>query len=127
MIFNFDITIPAGTLQSAPVKRKLKLTYGIIHFLEILSSYGCAGKVFCAIYEGEHQVFPTNPDSSFRLFGIPIQGREFYPIMNYPFTLEFRGWSPEAENNHVVIVRFWMLRPWELIPFSEYMWQMRGL
>jgi len=127
MIFNFDITVPAGTPQNDPIRKTLKLTYGIIHFLEILSSYGCAGKVFCAIYQGSHQVWPTNPDESFRLWGIPIQGREFYPIIEYPYTLEFRGWAPEATYNHVVVVRFWMLRPWELTPFSEYMWQVRGM
>jgi len=127
MIFNYNITIPANTPQNNPIRRVLKLTYGIIHFLEILSSYGCAGMVYCAIYEGEHQVFPTNPDDYFRLTGVPIQGREFYPIVNFPFELEFRGWSPGTRYEHVVTVRLWMLRPWELMPFSEYMWQARGL
>jgi len=127
MIFEYDCTIPAGTPKESPYKKVLKLTWGIIHKLEIISSYACAGLVYCSIWQGEHQVWPTNPDYAFRLTGNPISGKEFFELIEPPWELEFRGWSPSAEKPHTVIVRFWILRPHQLIPFSEYMWQARGL
>ena len=127
MIFEYDCTIPAGTPKNAPYKKKLKLTWGIIHKLEILSGWGCSGLVFCSIWQGEHQVWPTNPDYAFMLTGHLISGKEWFELTEPPWELEFRGWAPNAKYDHTVIVRFYILKPHQLMPFGEYMWQARGL
>jgi len=127
MIFNYPLTVPANTQPETPAEKTLRLTYGILHQIDIESSHACVGMVYGRIMDALHQVFPTNPDEQFKLTGAPITGKVFHWLPWEPFELQLQGWSPGTNYDHDIIVRLWVLRPGELFPLSEQAWKGMGL
>ncbi|RLI49875.1 MAG: hypothetical protein DRP09_20365 [Candidatus Thorarchaeota archaeon] len=127
MVFEFDLTVPANTPETAKISKTLKLTYGIIHQLEVIFPTGCAGLVKCHINDALHQVWPTNPDGVFKGDGNPIIGRVFHEMDKEPFELQLWAWNEDDTYNHTITVRLWLLKPWQLFVFSEQMWRRQGL
>ena len=56
MFYDFAITIPAKTPESAPVEEELKLTHGIIHRVEVEFYPGPRRYAWVKIFRGGHQV-----------------------------------------------------------------------
>lgn len=109
MFYDFEVVIPAGRTKAAPVEVEAKLTYGVIHRVEIEFRKGCAGKAHLAIYHFEHQAWPTNPEESFTSDGYTIAFNESYEFTSAPYTLYLRGWSPTAKFSHTLRVRIGVL------------------
>lgn len=123
MVYSFDITVSANTLESDKQETRLKLTYGIIHQIDIIFPRGCAGLVYCHLNDALHQVFPTNPDGDFSGDGFPITGKIFHEVAEEPFELQAWTWNKDDTYDHTITVRIWILKPWQLMPFSEQMWR----
>uniref|UniRef100_A0A6M3Y2N6 Uncharacterized protein n=1 Tax=viral metagenome TaxID=1070528 RepID=A0A6M3Y2N6_9ZZZZ len=109
MFYDFAVTIPAGTLESAPIEQELNLTHGIIHRVELEFPAGCRGYAYLAIYHREHQILPTNINEAFNGEGYTIPIDEHFDLTEPPHNLLARGWSPNATYDHTITVRVGIL------------------
>lgn len=126
MIYEYDLTVPANTPKNAQVSQDCKLAYGVIHYLGVQFPTGCVGLVHVHINDAIHQVFPTNPDGTFKGDGVVIEGRVLEKLYNPPFILTLWGWNLDDTYDHTVTVRFWIIEPHEYYVFSEASWEHRG-
>lgn len=109
MFYDFAITIPAGRGEDNPVEEILELNEGIIHRVAVEFYPGPRRYVWVKIFRHEHQVWPTNPDGSFRTDAYTIAFDEYYELKGRPTQLLVRGYSPDADYSHVVTVRIGIL------------------
>lgn len=109
MYYDFAVTIPAGRGLTNPVEEVLELTHGIIHRVEVEFYPGPRRYVWVKLFHLEHQLFPTNPESSFRTDGYTIGFDDYYELKTSPYTLLVRGYSPDADYEHVVTIRIGIL------------------
>jgi hypothetical protein len=116
MIYEYEITVPAGTTAAAPVVQVLKLTHGVIHHIEVIFRAGCHHEVSLTINRAIHQVYPTNPDGVLKGDWFPISGPVWHEISEAPYQLEARGWAPDTTYDHTVIIRLWIQRRETLLP-----------
>lgn len=112
MFYRYSLTVPASTAQSAPVETIMRLTYGIVHQVEIGFPPGCAALVHVSIHRYEHQAWPTNPDEQFAWddYNVRITGEEF-PLLAAPFTLYLRAWSEDTSYAHTITARIGLKIP----------------
>jgi len=109
MFYDFAITIPAGTAEASPVEQELNLTHGIIHRVEVEFYPGPRRYVWVKLFHREHQLWPTNLDGSFQTDGYTIAFDEYEEMLESPYVLKVRGYSPNADYSHVVTVRIGIL------------------
>lgn len=110
MIYSFEITTPANTLESDKKITRLKLTEGILQQIDIVFPVGCATLAYIAFYEGGHQVFPTNPDESFHSDDDRISFKEALRIEREPYEFVARTYNLDTIYSHTIIVRLGILR-----------------
>ena len=123
MFFEYDLAIPLNTPRTAPERKTLKLTKGLVHYISFFFPPGCNNMVHVAVDRGLHQVYPCNPDGYVKGNNCTVKGKVFYYIKTDPFQFEARGWSKDTVYNHTVTIRFWIMHPWQLNPFSdEFHW-----
>ncbi|MBA7479976.1 hypothetical protein ES707_15420 [subsurface metagenome] len=109
MFYDFAIKIPKGTKEVAPVEQEFNLTHGIIHRVEVEFYPGPRRYVWVKIFHHEHQLWPTNLDGSFQTDAYTIAFDEYEELLEAPYNLLVRGYSPEADYDHVVTVRIGIL------------------
>ncbi len=117
MWYEAEITIPAGTLEAAPVSAELSISYGIIHHVIIEAASGCHRDAAIRIYYQEHQVYPTNPDSDIALDSVPRNFTDRLPVLTDPLVLVIRGYAPSATYAHTYRVGIGIMLP---DAFPEY-------
>lgn len=105
MYYEFDITVPANTAKTNPVKQELLLCKGIIHRVEIQFPIGTRALVHGRL---KHHLFgqlPTNPEGDFKADGyiIPIDENLEFNAEPYKFDAEF--WSEADTYDYIVTVR----------------------
>lgn len=105
MLYNFSFTVPANTLESAPVITELKLAAGILHRLEVEFRYGPNFMVYVKIVRGGFQLFPINRDSSLRGDGTVIGTDEYEEMTDDDNVLKVVAYSPGTTYDHLIIVR----------------------
>lgn len=111
MLYDFALIIAASTTEASPTEQELKLTYGVIHRVEIEFPPGCAGLAHIALDYGKHQVWPTNPERSFASDNHVIAWNDHLPLSYAPFTLKLRGWNEDDTYPHTITVRIGILPP----------------
>ena len=111
MFYDFDVVVPAGTLESAPIEQELNLSYGVIHRVEVHFPAGCRGTVYLELLHRRHQIFPTLEDQAFHGDQFPIAFNDHYELFEPPHTLVARAYSPTANHNHTIMVRIGVLHP----------------
>jgi hypothetical protein len=105
MIYDFAITVPAGTTEASPLVSKLKLTKGIIHKFECEFPNGCAYTVFARVKRGLHQVWPVNPDGVLCSDGHVISFEEYLEVSARANEFQVVTYSPNANYDHVLRFR----------------------
>jgi hypothetical protein len=121
VFFDISFTIPANTAEATPQEQAVKLTHGIIHRVEIRFPSGCAGLTYLKIIHGLHQIYPTNPDGSFRDDDQPIGFNDYYEFFEEPYKLTLVGWNLDDTYNHTLEVRFGILPPEVLLPEEGFL------
>lgn len=106
MFYEYPLTIPAKTLEVAPVTADLGLVKGLISYVEISFPPGCAGLAKVQIKHKLRQVWPTNQDGYFCDDDYRIHFVEDYPLPETPYTLSLVGWNDDDTYPHTVIFRF---------------------
>jgi len=110
MIYSFDINTEKNTLASSPKVTTMKLTYGIIHQLDIIFPAGLSGLAGISLWRGSNQVWPTNPAEYFHTDDEILTFKESYKLYNAPFVVEAHTYNEDDTYNHSIIIRFGMLR-----------------
>lgn len=97
--------LPAG----ATVRVKhLKLATGIIRHVEVYFPAGCHCLAHCAVYVGEHQVWPTNPGGDLAGENGAIPFEEYFPV--YPADdWTWRTWNLDDTYPHHLRLRILIL------------------
>jgi len=104
MRYRASLLIPAGTLKENPATKEVILAAGVITEVEIFFPPGHGGTTNLAIYRQEHQLWPTSPDEAFIGDDTHITINERYELDGEPYSIELRGWSPNATLDHTVYV-----------------------
>ena len=89
---------------------ELKLTHGVIHYIEIGFPAGCAGLAHLVLLHGEHQLYPTNPEGSFAANGYVIPINDYFELFYAPFEITLRGWNLDDTFPHTLSVRINVLQ-----------------
>ncbi len=121
MYYDFAITVPGPTPQSAPVVETLKLTQGIINRVSIQFPRGTYALVHIQVYHHAHQVWPTNPGGSFNADGYPIEFDEAFELETEPYELEVKAWSLADTYSYDINTRFLVLRQEDIEKQSSLM------
>jgi len=105
MFYAWDITIPAGTLEAAPVTQTLKLTKGVITALDVKFPSGCHGLVKARLLRSEFQLIPLSGGQWVTGDDEIVKTEPYYELDEIPSELKFVGCSPNTTYDHVVTVR----------------------
>ena len=139
MFYRYALLVPAATPVNAPVEQDIELPAGIIHLVSIKFPPGCHGFVYFAIYQGANRMWPASPSrldnargyvvaadriaqrnamiGFFRGDAEEIVFKEHVENKHgYHWTLV--GCSPDARHDHVIPVRFGVLKEEEISPFT---------
>ncbi len=124
MFYEVDIHVLAANTVTNKLKNTRKITSGVIHQLSVSFPPGCTNLVKVTINKGKNQIFPTNPEGQIKGNGISVEGRTFHPILTAPYEVDVYGWNDGATYPHVVTVRLWVMKVWQLMPFSDEMFML---
>lgn len=124
MFYEVDINVETANTVDNKAKTVIKLTHGVIHQLGIYFPPGCANLVHVTINRGLNQIFPTNPDGSIKGDALNVQGREFHTLIKAPYQVEVFAWNESASYDHTITVRVWLLKIWQMMPFSDQMYML---
>jgi len=124
MMYEVDIKVLTTDTVTNKQKTVVKLTHGVIHQLGIYFPPGCANTIKAVINKGLYQIFPTNPDGQIKGDSINVEGTEFYAIIDAPYQVEVIAWSEGASYDHTITVRLWVMKVWQLMPFSDEMYML---
>jgi len=105
MFYDFAITVPKETTESAPVTEELKLTHGVIHRIEVEFPIGTLALAHCRLLHWEHQAWPTNPPGSFATDGYTIGIDENFELDTAPYTLKAVCWNDDDTYAHTITIR----------------------
>jgi len=122
MFYDFAVVVPAGTTEREPAEVTLKLTAGLIIRIDVEFPAGCRGYVSAVVKVGGHQLYPTNPAGAMNAEDFTVQAWDFYPLMEAPYTLKVKAWSPVTDYPHTLTVRVDLVRLEDLtrlLPFLQ--------
>ena len=113
MLYEKALTVPAGTLETAPAEIDLNLTSGVVTRIEVLFAPGPAWTVFAYVRQGLHQIWPTNPDGKARGDDSAVASAEYYELAGEPDLVTLGAYSPDASYDHEIIFRL-EVTPYEI-------------
>lgn len=106
MLFDYDLSIPAGTLAEAPVVGVAHLSSGILSEIRVAFPPGPATLVHVVVKDAAFQLMPLNPDGTLNLDDQFISsGQMDYPLQA-PYSLLMVGWSPSTVFDHLISFQF---------------------
>ena len=106
MLYSFDVTIPAGTLEASAVELLAEMAPGIITQVEVIVPEGVAGFAFSRALYANHPLWPANAGAAFTGDGWPIRWEGEWPLLREPLALRLFGWAPNARFSHTITWRF---------------------
>ena len=108
MFYPWDITIPANTPEATPIKQKLILTAGIIKNVHIKFPAGCHGMVKVRLFRWGFQLIPLVDGEWITGDDETVPTETYYELSATPFSLMFKGCSPDTSYDHTISVRIEM-------------------
>lgn len=100
--FQYDITIPANTLESEPYVQDIKLTKGELVKVVLIFQLGCAYMVHVALSQADRQVMPIIEGMSYALDGYTLVRDTAIQLIDHPYELRFKGWSEGTTYEHTI-------------------------
>lgn len=116
MIYSASITTPANTAEADAELTRIKVTNGVIHEIGIFFPAGCAGLVYCQIFEGGHQFVPSTEGQFLRGDSILIDSKEFYEITGAPRFVTIKTWNLDDTYDHTIEIYIKQLPKLILLP-----------
>jgi len=105
MFFAWDITIPANTPKTTPVRQLLPIDFGLITRIDIVFPAGCGGLVRIRLLRYESQLVPLNPASWLRGDDETVPCEVYQEIYEAPAELKFEGGNEDDTYEHTIGVR----------------------
>ena len=105
MIYSRDCEIPKDTPPTIPEPFVLKVTRGLVYKVELEFPDGCAGMVHLVVYDGGHQVWPSDPENTFHADGYTISFDDTYLKLEPPYQFDIYGHSARTVHKHTPVVR----------------------
>lgn len=102
MLFDYDITIPAGTQPENPTERLVRLTRGKITQVRVMFPPGPATLVHVVIRHNLHQLVPANYEGSLNFDDTIVTSLMDYDLLDSPYEIKLIGWSPFATYDHTI-------------------------
>jgi len=109
MLYSKQITIPANTSSTSPLRRYFKVNKGIIYRVWITFPAGCAGLVKLRIYHEGHPFLPVNADNYLRGDSYTFEFPMFYEITEEPQLITIEAWNEDTTYSHTIDVLFLIL------------------
>ena len=109
MIYTGNITIPANTPSSSPVREEIQVVNGLVYKIEIEFPPGPEGTTHIVINDGGFQVWPSSPGIDFASDGYTISFDDTYLKTIDPLTFQIYGYNTDTENEHTIQVRIGMV------------------
>lgn len=109
MRYACSLTIPANTLQSAPVEESLDLPFGRIKQVFVLHPAGSVGLAHVQVFYQTRQIIPATPGESFVGNKTVRDFPDNIPIHEPPFAITIRGWNLDETYEHTIYVELTVL------------------
>jgi len=120
MFYAESIKTEVGKDASDPLYTEIKVTNGVIHEVGVYFPAGCAGLVYCQIYEGGHQFFPSTQGQFVRGDDVLVNTVEFYEITDAPRWITIKTWNLDETYDHTIEVYIKQLPKWAILPTGAY-------
>jgi len=112
MDYRYSLTVPAGTLQSTPARKVMRVGRGILQTIEIGFPPGCAGLVHVYVSHWEQQLWPWNTDEGWAWDDYNIVLRNInFGVSTPPYLFHLCGWSEDDTYSHRICCRLGIRRP----------------
>lgn len=104
MWFHYTLTVPANTLEKTPAEEEIEVTHGVIVYMGVGFPAGCKQLIKARIYHREHQIFPNNSNEPASWDGGIEGGQHHYRMVEPPYLLTARGYSPGSTKAHNITI-----------------------
>jgi len=118
MFYAFTHTITTADVITAKKRMDLKLTAGVIHQVDILFQDGCDHEANVQIFQGDHQLWPSNRGSTMKGNATVISFREFLELTPGSTALTAFIWGDGTITAVDVIIQIGLLPKKVLQPLS---------
>jgi hypothetical protein len=105
MIYVKDITTPADTELSSPMKTVLQVANGLVYKIELQFPPGSYGLLGVCIKDGSYQIWPSEDKTFFRGDDNLIAFDDLYLKSNPPFNFDIFTYNLDTLYEHEVIIR----------------------
>ncbi len=127
MFYDFAIKVETTDTEASPKEQVLKLTYGVIHRVEVQFPIGTQALTHCKLFHEEHQLFPTNPDGDFASDGYVIPIDDHFELHTEPYSLKAKCWNEDDTYAHTITIRVGILPEEILSPWAALGKALKGL
>jgi len=118
MFYAFTHTIVKADQITAKKRLDLKLTAGVIHQVDVLFQDGCNHEANVQIFQGDHQLWPSNRGSTMKGNATVISFREFLELKPGASELTAFMWGDGTIDAVDVIIQIGLLSKKVLQPLS---------
>lgn len=108
MIYAYDITTAVGVTAASPQRTSLKVTKGLVYQIEIEFPPGPLGLLHVSIWDGGHQIWPSNPDFDFHGDNGYITFPDTYLKLVEPYEFTAQTWNEDDTYGHQIHIRIGM-------------------
>ena len=105
MIYWADISTPKNTAKADAQRTPLKVTKGLVYRVEVQFPRGCAGLLYCSIYDGGYSAWPSQPGEWFRGNRNTIGFDDPYLKLAEPYEFDILTYNLDDTYAHSVLVR----------------------
>jgi len=108
MVYEFRLSVPANTRRTAPKTRRLKVTGGVITWLQWFWPPGTHQLAHAIVEHRGRQIFPDNLSDDLTDNG---QGpaTDVYYVVRRPYELVLKAWNDDDTYSHTFTLRFNLL------------------
>ena len=118
MFYSYKHSVTTGNVVATPARVDMHLSAGIVHQVDILFQDGCNHGVNVQIFQGDHQLFPSNRGATLLGNATIISFREFHELEPGENVLIARIWGDGIITGKDVIINIGVLPKTILQPLS---------
>lgn len=118
MFYAFTHTVQDTEIITAPARVEMPLTAGVIHQVDILFETGCVNEAKVQIFQGGHQLWPSNRGEALAGNATIVSFREFHELKPGANDLHALVWGDGTIDDVQVIIQIGVLPKAILQPMS---------
>lgn len=118
MFYVFSYTPSADDTEASPHSMDLHLTAGVVHQVDVLFQDGAYHEIFVQLFNGNHQLWPSNRGEKMRGNATVISFREFYELDPGDTRLTAKIWTTLTADFVEIMVQIGILPKAILQPLS---------